>query len=82
MQVAYDTKMFKSGNSMAVRIPKGIDLKNYSDIIIFQNHDEIIIKNKSTQSKYDLLFSKLKKIKSDDLQRQILPNQERDSYFD
>ncbi|PID48017.1 MAG: AbrB/MazE/SpoVT family DNA-binding domain-containing protein [Proteobacteria bacterium] len=78
----YNTKIFKSGNSLAVRIPKDIDVSNYKEVIIYQDNNKIVISPKIDQSKWDLLFDKLENIKSDDMEVSKLPPQKRAKYFD
>jgi conserved domain protein len=79
----YSTKIFKSGNSMAIRIPKAIDLTNYDEAVIYQRKNEIIIKPKSLKTtKWDILFKELGKIESDKIEVKKLPVQDREKYFD
>lgn len=49
-------KIFKSGNSQAVRLPKGFRF-NVSEVEIFKRGDEVILKEKSTNlaRAFDLL---------------------------
>ncbi len=76
----FQTKIFKSGNSMAVRIPKGISLEKYQEATICQYKNKIVIKPKKT--KWDLLFNELSEISSDTLTIDKLPPQKRKKYFD
>ncbi len=83
MEEGYLTKIFKSGNSMAVRIPKSIDIKGYSEVFIYQNKEEIIIKpKKHKKTRWDLLFDKLNNIKGDEIKIEKMSSFEREKYFE
>ncbi|NOU20304.1 MAG: AbrB/MazE/SpoVT family DNA-binding domain-containing protein [Methyloglobulus sp.] len=42
------TKVFKSGNSMAIRLPKGIKFDT-NDVEIFRRGNEVIIRERQTK---------------------------------
>lgn len=73
------TKVFKSGNSQAVRIPKGFQLKE-DQVEIFSRGDELIIKIKP--SKLEDAFNILASMPDDFMLREVddSPPQERDSW--
>ena len=53
------TKIFKSGNSMAVRIPKGFGLKE-GEVYIKREGNAIVIIPK--ESKWDMLYKELEEV--------------------
>jgi antitoxin VapB len=52
------TKVFKSGNSMAIRLPKGIKFDT-NDVEIFRRGNEVIIRERQTKPTdiFDILTS-------------------------
>jgi antitoxin VapB len=73
------TKVFKSGNSQAVRLPKGFHL-NTQEVEIIRRGNEIIIRelpNKLSKA-FDLLTTLPKDFMKDG--REDLPPQERDTF--
>ena len=71
-------KVFKSGNSMAIRIPKDLMIGNIKEFVIKKVGQKIILTPKSRANQIDDLFDTLKKIGGVDLQREDLPLQERE----
>lgn len=73
----YITKVFKSGNSMAVRLPKEFQIKSGA-VEILQRDGEIIIREipQNLSSAFELLTSLPEDFFSDG--REDLPPQERD----
>ncbi len=56
------TKVFKSGNSLAVRLPKGFRI-NTGEVYIKKEGNCIILMPK--EKKWDVLFEKLKKVREE-----------------
>lgn len=40
----HHTRIFKSGNSLAIRIPKSFDLHDQQEVEIFMRHGELVIR--------------------------------------
>ncbi|MCX7120340.1 MAG: AbrB/MazE/SpoVT family DNA-binding domain-containing protein [Gammaproteobacteria bacterium] len=40
----HHTRVFKSGNSLAIRIPKSFDLSNHQEVEIFVRNNELIVR--------------------------------------
>lgn len=73
-------KVFKNGQSQAIRIPKEFRV-NSDEVYIECVNDMLIIKPKLT-NKWESFFQELENIESDDFlaQREQLPAQERDLF--
>ena len=52
------TKVFKSGNSMAIRLPKGISFDS-NEVEIFRRGNEVIVRERQTEpvDVFDILAS-------------------------
>lgn len=70
-------KVFKSGGSMAIRIPRSVNLQGVKEFAIKQAKGKIILSPK-TQSKWEDMFAMLEKNGGIDIVRDTnLPPQER-----
>ena len=51
------TKTFKSGNSLAIRLPRDLGFEESEEVEIYRKGEEVIIRHKSTSLKkvFDLL---------------------------
>ncbi|WP_170020410.1 hypothetical protein [Campylobacter sp. RM16190] len=77
-------KIFKSGGSMAIRIPKSINLDGIKEFIITQTQKEITLTPVLKQDEWSGLLKTLKSIKESNLKLKIperLEPQERELGF-
>ncbi|WP_169976161.1 MULTISPECIES: hypothetical protein [unclassified Campylobacter] len=77
-------KIFKSGGSMAIRIPKSINLEGIKEFIITQTQKEITLTPVLKQDEWSGLLKTLKSIKESNLKLKIperLEPQEREWGF-
>lgn len=77
-------KIFKSGGSMAIRIPKSINLEGIKEFIITQTQKEITLTPVLKQDEWSGLLKTLKSIKESNLKLEIperLEPQERELGF-
>lgn len=77
-------KIFKSGGSMAIRIPKSINLDGIKEFIITQTQKEITLTPVLKQDEWSGLLKTLKSIKESNLKLEIperLEPQERELGF-
>lgn len=77
-------KIFKSGGSMAIRIPKSINLDGIKEFIITQTQKEITLTPILKQDEWSGLLKTLKSIKESNLKLEIperLKSQEREWGF-
>ncbi len=56
-------KVFKSGNSMAIRIPKAIDLKDIKEFNIQALDDNLILSPKKQKNEWQDFFNALQSFK-------------------
>jgi len=72
-------KVFKSGGSMAIRVPKSIDLSGISEVTIEQNGDTIVMRARKNVSKDEWveLFEFLQSSRGEKIERIRLPRREK-----
>ncbi len=73
------TKVFQSGNSQAIRIPKELRL-DCDEVEIEKVGDELVIKKIDGSDKWDKAFESLKALKGIELDISDMPLQERDIF--
>lgn len=71
-------KVFKSGNSNAIRIPASIDLGDFKEFVIKKIGEKLILTPKNKKRDMEAFFKKLEKTGGVDLERVDLPLQERE----
>ncbi len=74
-------KIFTSGNSQAVRLPKEFRFENQEEVFIKKIENGVMLLSKSDKSVWDTLFSKLDDFSDDFMQKREQPKQNREDLF-
>lgn len=70
-------KIFKNGQSQAVRLPKEFRFENQDELFVKKVEDGIILLPKNDKSVWDNMFDKLDKFSDDFMKTRIQPTQNR-----
>ena len=70
-------KIFKNGQSQAVRLPKEFRFENQDELFVKKVEDGIILLSKNDKSVWDNMFDKLDKFSDDFMKTRIQPTQNR-----
>ena len=70
-------KIFKNGQSQAVRLPKEFRFENQEELFVKKVEDGIILLPKNDKSVWDNMFDKLDKFSDDFMKTRIQPTQNR-----
>jgi len=74
-------KLFKNGQSQAVRLPKAFRFENASEVFIKKINGMVILIPKSDKTVWDKLFNHLDNFSDDFMSERSQPKQEREQLF-
>lgn len=74
-------KIFKNGQSQAVRLPKEFRFENQEELFVKKVEDGIILLPKNDKSVWDNMFDKLDEFSDDFMQNRVQPIQNREDLF-
>ncbi len=74
-------KIFKNGQSQAVRLPKEFRFENQEELFVKKVEDGIILLPKNDKSVWDNMFDKLDEFSDDFMQNRVQPTQNREDLF-
>ena len=74
-------KIFKNGQSQAVRLPKEFRFENQDELFVKKVENGIILLSKNDKSIWDNMFNKLDEFSDDFMETRIQPSQNREELF-
>ena len=74
-------KIFKNGQSQAVRLPKEFRFENQDELFVKKVEDGIILLPKNDKSVWDNMFDRLDEFSDDFMQNRVQPTQNREDLF-
>lgn len=74
-------KLFKNGQSQAVRLPKEFRFENQEELFIKRVEDGVILMPKNDKSVWDHMFNRLDEFSDDFMQIRVQPTQKRENFF-
>lgn len=74
-------KIFKNGQSQAVRLPKEFRFENQEELFVKKVEDGIILLPKNDKSVWDNMFDRLDEFSDDFMQTRVQPIQNREDLF-
>jgi antitoxin VapB len=74
-------KLFKNGQSQAVRLPKEFRFENQEELFIKRVEDGVILMPKNDKSVWDHMFDRLDEFSDDFMQARVQPTQKRENLF-
>lgn len=74
-------KIFKNGQSQAVRLPKEFRFENQEELFVKKVEDGIILLSKNDKSVWDNMFDRLDEFSDDFMQNRVQPAQNREDLF-
>ena len=74
-------KIFKNGQSQAVRLPKEFRFENQDELFVKKVENGIILLSKNDKSIWDNMFDKLDEFSDDFMETRIQPSQNREELF-
>jgi antitoxin VapB len=74
-------KIFKNGQSQAVRLPKEFRFENQEELFVKKLEDGIILLPKNDKSVWDNMFDRLDEFSDDFMQTRVQPTQNREDLF-
>ena len=74
-------KIFKNGQSQAVRLPKEFRFENQEELFVKKVEDGIILLPKNDKSVWDNMFDKLDEFSDDFMENRVQPVQNREDLF-
>lgn len=74
-------KLFKNGQSQAVRLPKEFRFENQEELFIKRVEDGVILMPKNDKSVWDHMFDRLHEFSDDFMQTRVQPTQKREDFF-
>ena len=74
-------KIFKNGQSQAVRLPKEFRFENQEELFVKKVQNGIILLAKNDKSVWDNMFDKLDEFSDDFMQNRVQPTQNREDLF-
>lgn len=74
-------KIFKNGQSQAVRLPKEFRFENQEELFVKKIEDGIILLPKNDKSVWDNMFDKLDEFSDDFMENRVQPVQNREDLF-
>lgn len=74
-------KLFKNGQSQAVRLPKEFRFENQEELFIKKVGDGILLLPKNDKNVWEHLFSRLDEFSDDFMCERVQPTQEREELF-
>ena len=74
-------KIFKNGQSQAVRLPKEFRFENQEELFVKKIEDGIILLPKNDKSVWDNMFDRLDEFSDDFMNERVQPTQNREDLF-
>lgn len=74
-------KIFKNGQSQAVRLPKEFRFENQEELFVKKVEDGIILLSKNDKSVWDNMFDRLDEFSEDFMQTRVQLTQNREDLF-
>ncbi len=74
-------KLFKNGQSQAVRLPKEYRFENQEEIFIKKVGDGVLLMSKNDKTIWNHMFEKLDEFSSDFMDTRVQPTQTREDLF-
>ena len=74
-------KIFKNGQSQAVRLPKKFRFENQDELFVKKVENGIILLSKNDKSVWDNMFNRLDEFSDDFMETRIQPSQNREELF-
>ena len=74
-------KIFKNGQSQAVRLPKEFRFENQDELFVKEVEDGIILLPKNDKSVWDNMFDRLDEFSDDFMETRVQPTQNREDLF-
>lgn len=74
-------KLFKNGQSQAVRLPKEFRFENQEELFIKRVEDGVILMPKNDKSAWEHMFERLDEFSDDFMQTRVQPTQTREGLF-
>ena len=74
-------KVFKNGQSQAVRLPKEFRFENQEEVFIKKVEDGVLLMAKKDKTVWEHMFERLDEFSDDFIQSRVQPNQTRDKLF-
>ncbi len=74
-------KIFKNGQSQAVRLPKEFRFENLDEVFIKKLGDKVILIPKDSKSAWQSMFESLDDFSDDFMQERVQPTQVREELF-
>ncbi|MFW2605023.1 antitoxin [Aliarcobacter butzleri] len=74
-------KIFKNGQSQAVRLPKEFRFENQEELFVKKVEDGIILLPKNNKSVWDNMFNKLDEFSDDFMETRVQLTQNREDLF-
>ena len=74
-------KIFKNGQSQAVRLPKEFRFENQEELFVKKVEDGIILLPKNDKSVWDNMFNRLDEFSDDFMNERVQPTQNREDLF-
>lgn len=74
-------KIFKNGQSQAVRLPKEFRFENQDELFVKKVEEGIILLPKNDKSVWDNMFDRLDEFSDDFMETRVQPTQNRENLF-
>ena len=74
-------KIFKNGQSQAVRLPKEFRFENQEEVFIKKVEDGVILMPKNDKNVWEHMFDKLDEFSDDYMNERTQPEQKRENLF-
>ena len=74
-------KIFKNGQSQAVRLPKKFRFENQDELFVKKVENGIILLSKNDKSVWDNMFNRLYEFSDDFMETRVQPSQNREDLF-
>ena len=74
-------KLFKNGQSQAVRLPKEFRFENQNELFIKKVEDGVMLLPKNNKDVWDHMFDKLDEFSDDFMNKRVQPEQTREDLF-
>ncbi len=74
-------KIFKNGQSQAVRLPKEFRFENQEELFVKKVENGIILLAKNDKSVWDNMFDRLDEFSDDFMETRVQPTQNREDLF-
>jgi antitoxin VapB len=74
-------KLFKNGQSQAVRLPKEFRFENQEEVFIKKVEDGVMLLPKNDKDVWDHMFDRLDEFSEDFMNERVQPEQKREELF-